>query len=74
MNRFFRLPPGDGTYLVVVLLFAVVALMPFAREVEVGGMALLGWMMAALMVLSPVVALVRIGIERRAESGDREAP
>ncbi len=65
MNGFFPMRRGDVVYLVLVIVFAVVSLLPWAREVDVGGMVLLGWLMAALMVLSPVIALVRIARERR---------
>jgi hypothetical protein len=33
--------------------------------VEVGGMALFGWLMAILMIFSPAIALVQLFIRRK---------
>jgi len=30
------------------------------QEIQISGMALFGWMMAALMILSPAIALIRL--------------
>lgn len=62
---FFPMPLGDLLFLAFILAWAVVALLPWAREDELMGVALLGWLMAGLMVLSPVIALGRILLERR---------
>ena len=71
-SGFFPMSRGDALYLIALLVLAAVSFLPFTREVEVGGMALLGWAMAALMVLSPVVALWRLWRERRS-SGQRSS-
>lgn len=68
---FFPMSRGDAIYLIALLVLAAVSFLPFTREVEVGGMALLGWAMAALMVLSPVVALVRLWRGRRSSEEPR---
>jgi formate hydrogenlyase subunit 4 len=68
--RFFKLPKGDLLYIAVLLVFAVISFLPWSREVTWGGMAALGWLMAALMVLSPVIALVRLR-RRRNHPGAR---
>ena len=60
MSGFFRLPKGDLLYIVALLLFALVAFLPWSRQTTWGGMAALGWLMAALMVLSPLIALARL--------------
>ncbi len=60
MAPFRSMPPGDLAYLAVVIVFAAVALLPWTRDITVGPMALLGWLMAALMVLSPAIALLRL--------------
>ncbi len=65
-RRGFRpLARGDRVYLIVVIAFAVLAFLPWSRELQLGPMALLGWLMAALMVLSPVIALTRLRAQRR---------
>ena len=72
--HFFPMSRGDMLYLAAVLLFAVVSFLPWSRDVTVGGMALLGWLMAALMVFSPAVALTRIVLERRAAKRQENTP
>lgn len=74
MQSFFPMSRGDLAYIVSVLAFAVVAFLPWARDVEVGGMALVGWLMAALMIFAPIVALVRIATRRPASKTQDEAP
>jgi len=41
----------------VLILFAAASFHPVARSVEVAGMALFGWLMAALMLLAPILTL-----------------
>lgn len=60
MPDFFPLPRGDRWFILSILAFAVVAFLPWTHTIEVAGMALFGWMMAALMVVAPIVALVRL--------------
>gem|GEM_PF-2288758 len=62
---FFPMPRADIAFLVIILAWAIVALLPWARETEAGGVAMLGWLMAGLMVLSPAIALGRILMARR---------
>ena len=64
---FFPLSRGDAAFILGLLAFAVVAFLPAVREVEWAGMSLLGWMMAALMVLSPTIALLRLARESTAD-------
>jgi hypothetical protein len=67
---FFPMERGDRLFLVALLVLSAVAFLPAMRRVEPGGLALLGWLMAALMVLSPMVALVRLWRgKRRAAKG-----
>jgi hypothetical protein len=58
---------GEGPMLVFLLLFSAVTFLPVWREIEIGGMVVFGWLMAALMVLSPAVALV---VFRRRRPGE----
>ena len=60
MSNYFQIPRGDLVFIVVLLVFAVVSFLPWSREYQWAGMAMLGWMMAILMVLSPVIALIRL--------------
>jgi hypothetical protein len=63
-SGFFRLERADLWTLVVLVLYSIVAFLPWWRTVEVGGMALFGWLMAGLMVLSPLLALARLWARR----------
>jgi len=62
---------ADRWYLIVITLFSIIAFMPWARTVEVGGMSLFGWLMALLMVFSPAIALSQLLIRKnRRDSSD----
>jgi hypothetical protein len=73
MSSFFPVSKGDLAYLLAVLAFALIAFLPFSREHELAGVALLGWLMAVLMIIAPALALVRILTERRSASRQRPA-
>ena len=60
MRDFFPMTRGDFLFILGLLLFAVVSFLPVTREARWAGMSMLGWMMAALMVLSPSIALARL--------------
>jgi len=56
-KNFFPMATGEKVALSVLIFFAAASFLPVARNVEVAGMALFGWLMAALMVLSPILTL-----------------
>jgi hypothetical protein len=56
-ENFFPMARGEKVVLGVLIFFAAASFLPMARNVEVAGMALFGWLMAALMVLSPILTL-----------------
>jgi hypothetical protein len=69
------MPAAERWYILALLLFSVVSFLPWWRDLEVGGLAAFGWLMAALMVLSPALALLLFTRERaRKESGRRRTP
>ena len=71
MSQFFSMDSGDRWYLLAITIFSVLAFMPWARTVVVGGMALFGWLMAILMIFSPAIALAQLFIRRkRRENSD----
>ena len=47
----------EGATLVFLIAFAAFAFIPGWRTVEFGGMAVFGWLIAALMLVSPAVTL-----------------
>jgi apolipoprotein N-acyltransferase len=49
---------GEALALGFLLVFSAVTFLPVWREIELGGMVVFGWLMAALMLLSPAVALI----------------
>jgi len=71
---FFPLRRRDGYFLLGLVAASVLALLPAAREVEIAGLALSGWAMAALMLLAPLVALVLLLTEPPTGGGRREPP
>ena len=69
MSNFFPMSKSDLLFIVILLVFAVVSFLPWSRDLYWGGMAMLGWMMAILMVLSPTIALVRLLRESNKDGG-----
>lgn len=67
MSNFFSMPSGDRWFLLTIIIFSVISFLPGMQEIQISGMALFGWMMAALMILSPAIALMRL-IRRRVTS------
>ncbi len=57
MKSFFPMRPREGATLVFLVAFAAFAFIPAWRTVEFGGMAVFGWLIAALMLVSPAVTL-----------------
>jgi len=72
VRNFFPLSRGDLGYLIIVLGCALVAFLPWARGIHFLGVALVGWLMAALMVVAPLVALARVMREPRGTESSRE--
>ncbi len=60
MKSFFPLRRTEAATLVFLVAFAAFAFIPSWRTVEVGGMAVLGWLIAAMMLISPALALVTV--------------
>ncbi len=74
MSNFFPMPRGDRWYILVILVFAVVSFLPWSHSIQVAGMALFGWLMAALMVVAPVVALLRLRERPRPQNRQDTTP
>lgn len=62
------MPRGDRWYLTIVIVFAFISFLPWSRPIHVAGMALFGWLMAGLMLLSPAIALLLLWFEKRNKS------
>ena len=60
MSNFFSMPRGDRWFLLTIIIFSIISFLPLTQQVHVAGMALFGWLMAALMILSPTIALIRL--------------
>ena len=58
MKHFFPMVRREGATLVFLIAFAAFAFIPAWRTIELGGMAVFGWLIAALMLISPAVTLV----------------
>ena len=70
MKSFFPMRRREGATLVFLIAFAVFAFIPAWRTVELGGMAVFGWLIATLMVVSPAVTIVAF----RRRRGGASAP
>ena len=69
MKQFFPMGRGEIPVLPFLIIFAVVSFLPIWRTIEIGGMAVFGWLMAILMVASPVLTLLVI---RRSDKAERK--
>jgi TRAP-type C4-dicarboxylate transport system permease small subunit len=58
MMQFFPMGKGEALMLVYLLVMAVISFLPMWRTMEIGGVAVFGWLMAALMITSPLLALL----------------
>lgn len=57
-SSWFPMHRGEALALAFLILFSVVAFLPPWREIRLAGMVLFGWLMAALMLLSPALMLL----------------
>ena len=57
MKSFFPMGRGEAATLVFLIASAAFAFIPAWRTIELGGMAVFGWLIAALMLVSPAMAL-----------------
>ena len=64
---------AERWFLILLLVFSAVSFLPWWREIHVAGLSLFGWWMAALMVLSPLVALLIFFLERRQAAPGRQS-
>jgi hypothetical protein len=60
MSNFFPMPGGDRWFLLTIIIFSIIAFLPWTQEIQISDMALFGWMMAALMTLAPAIVLIRL--------------
>ena len=57
MKSFFPMDRLEAAALGLLILFSAVSFLPAWRTTEIAGLAVFGWLMAGLMVLSPAFAL-----------------
>lgn len=65
VKSFFKMGRGEAATLVFLILFSAFSFLPLWRTVEAAGMAVFGWLMAALMLVSPALALIVFFKQRR---------
>jgi phosphoglycerol transferase MdoB-like AlkP superfamily enzyme len=64
VSNFYPMKRGDVIYIVSLLVLSILSFLPWSRRITLFGMALFGWLMVALMVVSPAVVLLRFLVER----------
>lgn len=65
MRQFFSMRKGEMAALLFLVAFSAFSFLPVWRRIEVAGMAVFGWLMVALMLISPVLTLWVFLSERR---------
>lgn len=59
MSNFYPMKRGDLLYIIFILAFSIISFLPWTRGIYIFGMALFGWLMVILMVVSPTIVLLR---------------
>ncbi len=54
----FAMGRAEGLALLFLIVFSIVAFLPVWREPQIAGLSIFGWLMAALMLISPVLMLI----------------
>ncbi len=62
---FLPMPARERRALLGLVLFSAAAFLPVFGRIEIGGVAVFGWLMAALLVGSPLALLALLRAERR---------
>lgn len=68
MKQFFPMERREAYALLFLVALSVFSFVPAWREIELAGMAVFGWLMALLMVVSPALALF-VFVRGRRRSG-----
>lgn len=58
MKQFFPIGKGEALLLFYLIIMAIISFLPMWRTMEIGGMAVFGWLMVTLMITSPILALL----------------
>jgi hypothetical protein len=58
LKSFFPMDRVEAATLLFLVAFSLFSFLPAWRTTEVAGLAVFGWLMAILMVLSPTLALL----------------
>jgi len=57
VREFFAMKRGEAAALLFLIAFSAFAFLPVWRQIEIMGIAVFGWLMIALMLISPVLTL-----------------
>lgn len=57
MKAFFSMRRGEAVALLFLIAFSAFSFLPVWRRIEIAGIAVFGWLMVALMLISPVLTL-----------------
>ena len=57
MRQFFSMRKSEAAALLFLVAFSALSFLPVWRRIEVAGMAVFGWLMVALMLISPILTL-----------------
>lgn len=58
LKSFFPMDRAEALTLAFLVSFSILSFLPAWRSREIAGLAVFGWLMAVLMVLSPALALL----------------
>jgi hypothetical protein len=64
-KRFFPLSRGDSITLLILIIISLIIFLPWSRRISFCGMVLYGWLMAAFMLIAPIITLISFYMENR---------
>jgi hypothetical protein len=72
MKHFFPMDKQEALVLVYLIGIAVISFLPIWRTIEIGGMAVFGWLMVLLMITSPLLTLLVFRRTDRTRAGNNQ--
>ena len=60
MKQFFSMRKSEKIVLPILITYAAISFLPVWRTIEIGGMAMFGWLMATLMLISPILTIIAL--------------
>jgi len=64
-KNFFPISKGDTVILIILIIISLLIFLPFNQNITLYGMVLYGWLMAAFMLIAPLMTIIAYYLEKR---------